>query len=178
MKAYAPEGKANYGPAGELARPLQVLAQLVKMEVGLTTATLDLGGWDTHEGQAGRLRAQVTKLSAGLGALWEDLNRWQNRMVVVAISEFGRRLRSNKSGGTDHGRGGIALVLGGTVAGGRMAGGWPGLATDRLDEHVDLAVVNDYRQIMTEVLTAADGRPPSSAVFPGFSPGRPLGLFG
>ncbi len=175
--AYAPEGKANYAAAGELARPLQVLAQLVKMEVGLTTATLDLGGWDTHENQPGRLRGQVAKLSAGLGALWEDLSRWQGRMAVVVTSEFGRRLRSNKSNGTDHGRGGIALVLGGTVQGGRMAGGWPGLATDQLDEHVDLAVVNDYRQIMTEVLTAADGRAPAASVFPGFTPRAPLGLF-
>jgi len=175
--AYAPEGKANYAAAGELARPLQVLAQLVKMEVGLSTATLDLGGWDTHENQAGRLRGQVAKLSAGLGALWEDLHRWQGRMVVVAMSEFGRRLRSNKSGGTDHGRGGIALVLGGTVLGGRMAGGWPGLTPERLDEQVDLAVVNDYRQIMTEVLTAADGRAPPPNVFPGFTPGPSLGLF-
>ena len=174
---YTPEGKANYAAAGELARPLQVLAQLVKMEVGLSTATLDLGGWDTHEGQAGRFRNQVGKLSAGLGALWEDLARWQDRMVVVVTSEFGRRLRSNKSNGTDHGRGGVALLLGGRVAGGRIAGAWPGLATEQLDEHVDLAVANDYRHIMAEVLTAVDGRPPSSDVFPGLGAAGSLGLF-
>jgi uncharacterized protein (DUF1501 family) len=169
---------ANYSAAGELARPLQVLTQLVKMEAGLTTATLDLGGWDTHENQPGRFRGQVAKLSAGLTALWDDLHPWRDRMVVVVMSEFGRRLRSNKSNGTDHGRGGVALVLGGGVKGGRVAGGWPGLAADQLDEHVDLAVVNDYRQIMTEVLTAADGRVPSPSVFPGFTPRSPLGLFG
>lgn len=174
---YSPEGRANYASAGELARPLQVLAQLVKMEVGLTSATLDLGGWDTHEHQPGRFRGQVAKLSAGLGALWEDLHPWQGRMVVVVMSEFGRRFRSNKSNGTDHGRGGVAMVLGGAVRGGRVAGRWPGLATEQLDEHVDLAVANDYRQIMTEVLSATDARTPSAKVFPGFVPQAPLGLF-
>jgi len=174
---YAPEGNANYAAAGELARPLQVLAQLIKMEVGLTSATLDLGGWDTHEGQPGRFRNQVAKLSSGLGALWEDLPGSRDRTVVVVMSEFGRRLRSNKSNGTDHGRGGIALVLGGRVRGGRVLGPWPGLATEQLDEHVDLAVSTDYRQILTEVLTETDGRTPAAPVFPGFSPSAPLGLF-
>ena len=59
----------------------------------------------------------------------------------------------------------------------RLRGIELGLATDQLDEHVDLAVVNDYRQIMTEVLTAADGRAPAASVFPGFTPRAPLGLF-
>ena len=178
VTAYAPEGGANYAPSGELARPLMVLAQLVKMDMGLATATVDLGGWDTHEGQAGRFRGQVAKLSAGLGALWTDLARWHDRMVVVVMSEFGRRLRSNKSGGTDHGRGGVMAVLGGRVAGGRIAGAWPGLATDRLDEGVDLAVANDYRQVLTEVLHAVDGHPPGPDTFPGFTAAPSLRLFG
>jgi len=170
------ETKAAYAGAGELATPLQTVAQLVRMEVGLTSATLDLGGWDTHENQAGRFRNQVVKLSAGLAALWEDLAPWHDRAVVVAWSEFGRRLRSNKSGGTDHGRGGVALVLGGKVAGGRVAGAWPTLAADRLDEGVDLAVANDIRAVLAEALTAVDGVPPPPAVFPGFA-AQPLGLF-
>jgi len=171
------DAKPAYAAAGELAGPLQTLAQLVKMEIGLASATLDLGGWDTHENQAGRFRGQVAKLSAGLAALWEDLGPWHDRIVLVGWSEFGRRLRSNKSGGTDHGRGGVALVLGGRVAGGRVAGAWPTLAADRLDEGVDLAVANDIRAILTEALTAADGRPPPPDVFPGFTAAAPLGLF-
>jgi len=171
------ETKPAYAAAGELAGPLQTLAQLVKMEIGLASATLDLGGWDTHENQTGRFRGQVAKLSAGLAALWEDLSPWHDRMVVVAWSEFGRRLRSNKSGGTDHGRGGVAMVLGGKVAGGRIAGAWPTLAADRLDEGVDLAVANDIRAILAEALAAVDGRPPAPDVFPGFNAGPLLGLF-
>lgn len=174
---YAPAGKADYAPAGELARPLQTVAQLAKLEAGLATAVLDLGGWDTHDHQQERFHALVTKLSAGLGALWEDLAAMRERVVVVVVSEFGRRLRPNGSHATDHGRGGVALVLGGGVAGGRMAGTWPGLAREQLDEGIDLAVTTDYRQILHDVLAVVDGRPPAPEVFPGFVPGRPLGLF-
>jgi len=97
-------------------------------------------------------------------------------MAVVVLSEFGRRLRANKSGGTDHGRGGLAMVLGESVRGGRVLGRWPGLAQDKLDEGVDLAVANDYRSILHEVLVHLDGKAAPGA-FPGFKPPAPLGLF-
>jgi uncharacterized protein (DUF1501 family) len=95
---------------------------------------------------------------------------------VVTISEFGRRLRSNRSNGTDHGRAGVMAVLGGQVAGGRFYGRWPGLHSDKLDEGVDLAVATDYRQVLGEVLAAHVGGA-AGAAFPDYKlPGR-LGLF-
>jgi uncharacterized protein (DUF1501 family) len=175
---YAPEAGVNYEAAYELGRPLKTLAQLVKMDLGLQAATVDLGGWDTHEYQAGRFKNQVERLSQGLSAFYNDMARYQDRLVVVVVTEFGRRLRSNRSNGTDHGRGSVMMVLGGRVAGGKIYGRWPGLKAEQLEEGVDLAVANDYRQSLTEVLAFWQGGVRSPAVFPGFSAGARLGLFG
>jgi uncharacterized protein (DUF1501 family) len=175
--AYVPEAGVSYDAAYELGRPLKTLAQLVKMDMGLQAATVDLGGWDTHEYQPGRFRNQVERLSQGLGAFYNDMARYQNRLVVVVVTEFGRRLRSNRSNGTDHGRGSVMLVLGGRVAGGRIYGRWPGLKAEQLEEGVDLAVANDYRQTLTEVLSFWRSQANLAQVFPGFTPAQQPVLF-
>ena len=165
---YTAESGANYDSAFEFGRPLKTLAQLIKMDLGLEAATVDLGGWDTHEYQPGRFRGQVERLSQGLGAFYNDMARYQDRLIVVVVTEFGRRLRSNRSNGTDHGRGSLMMVLGGRVAGGRIYGRWPGLKAEQLEEGVDLAVANDYRQALSEVLSRfrVDAHP--TEIFPGF----------
>jgi uncharacterized protein (DUF1501 family) len=175
--AYVAESGANYEAAYELGRPLKTVAQLVKMDLGLRAATVDLGGWDTHEYQPGRFRNQVERLSRGLGAFYDDMARYHDRLVVVVVTEFGRRLRSNRSNGTDHGRGSVMMVLGGAVAGGKIYGHWPGLEAEQLEEGVDLAVVNDYRQGLSEILGHWHGEIDAANVFPGFKPTPPLGLF-
>src|SRR5579864_1416457 len=140
------------------ALPYQkTIAQLIKMEIGLEAATVDLGGWDTHEYQNGRFRGQVTKLSNGLSAFWGDLAAYHDRMIVFTVTEFGRRLRSNRSGGTDHGRASVMAVLGGKVRGGKFYGAWPGLEPESLDEGVDLKVATDYRQVLSELIDARAG---------------------
>ncbi len=152
-------------------------AQLIKMDLGLQAATVDLGGWDTHEYQPGRFRNQVERLSRGLSAFYNDMVRYQDRLVVVVVTEFGRRLRSNRSNGTDHGRGSVMMVLGGKVTGGKIYGRWPGLKAEQLEEGVDLAVANDYRQSLTEVIAHWRGGINPADVFPGFKPASNLGLF-
>jgi uncharacterized protein (DUF1501 family) len=175
--AYVPQPAVNYEAAYELGRPLRTLAQLIKMDLGLRAATVDLGGWDTHEYQPGRFRNQVERLSQGLGAFYNDMALYQNQLVIVVLTEFGRRLRSNRSNGTDHGRGSVMMVLGGRVAGGRILGRWPGLKSEQLEEGVDLAVVNDYRQSLSEVVGFWRGPAYAAGVFPGFSRAANLGLF-
>jgi len=101
----------------------------------------------------------------------------QDRLIVVVVTEFGRRLRSNRSNGTDHGRGSVMMVLSGKVAGGRIYGRWPGLKSEQLEEGVDLAVVNDYRQSLSEVIGHWRGPAYASGVFPGFTSAANLGLF-
>ncbi|HWK44286.1 MAG TPA: DUF1501 domain-containing protein [Stellaceae bacterium] len=174
--AYQPDHDVNYDPAADFGRPLKTVAQLMKMDLGLEVATVDVGGWDTHENQAGRFQDRVGRLANGLAAFWNDTSRYHDRMTVVVLSEFGRRLRSNKSGGTDHGRGGVMAVLGGQVAGGRFYGNWPGLAPDRLDEGVDLAVTTDYRRVLTEVLERHSPDRPPTGVFGSYTYPGPLGI--
>jgi len=175
--AYAAEPGVNYDAAYELGRPLKTLAQLIKLDLGLQAATVDLGGWDTHEYQPGRFHNQVERLSQGLSAFYNDMGRYHDRLVVVVVTEFGRRLRSNRSNGTDHGRGSVMMVLGGKVAGGKIYGRWPGLKAEQLEEGVDLAVANDYRQSLTEVVAHWHGEINAANIFPGFKPAPNLGLF-
>ncbi|GGF07725.1 hypothetical protein GCM10011611_11530 [Aliidongia dinghuensis] len=177
IQPYQAEAHVDYGPAADFGRPLKTLAQLIKMDIGLEAATVDIGGWDTHEYQPGRFKAAVDHLSNGIAQFWNDMARYHDRMILVTLTEFGRRLRSNKSQGTDHGRAGVMAVLGGKVHGGRFYGAWPGMTPDRLDEGVDLAVATDYRRVLTEVLEAREGRRLPS-VFQGYSYPGALGLFG
>ncbi|MGO9485250.1 MAG: DUF1501 domain-containing protein [Rhodomicrobium sp.] len=170
------EQKEAYDKAGDVGRGLRAVARLIKAGVGLTVASVDVGGWDTHEGQQGRFQNNVQRLSSALGAFWNDIAAYQGRVTVVAFSEFGRRLRSNKSGGTDHGRGGVMIVMGAGVSGGRILGPWPGLEEAALDERVDLAVNTDYRQVLTEVLTFHGGEPLGSNVFPDYKAPAHLGI--
>ncbi len=166
----------NYDTSGEIARPLKTIAQLIKMEMGLEVATLDLGDWDMHENQPGRFKNNAQRLSDGLTAFWNDLSAYHDRLTVVTVTEFGRRLRNNKSNGTDHGRASVMTVLGGKITGGKMYGRWPGLKSEQLDEGVDLAVTTDYRQVLSEILDHRSGNT-NAAWFPNFKPGEKLGLF-
>ena len=174
--AYEAANSANYDAAGGLANPLKSVARLLKMEIGLQAITLDYGNWDTHEHQPGRFRGLVEPFSNGLSAFWNDIAAYHDGVVVVMITEFGRRLRSNKSNGTDHGRAGVMAVLGGKVRGGKIYGKWPGLASWQLDEGIDLAVTTDYRQVLSEVL-AYTGGSKTAGIFPAFRSGDELGLF-
>lgn len=177
ISAYQPEPNVHYESSGDLARPLKVAAQLLKLDLGIESITLEHGGWDTHENQPGSFRLLTERLSSGLAAFWNDTTPYHNRLVVVLVSEFGRRLRNNKSNGTDHGRGSVMAVLGGRVAGGRCYGPWPGLKTEQLDEGVDLAVTTDYRRVLTEVLSHHKNVKNNPAWFPGYHYPGGLGLF-
>lgn len=168
-------GASAYDNTGEAGRALQAVARLAKMEVGLAAAAVDVGGWDTHEGQPGRFNNLVGQLSRALAVFWNDIPALQARSTIVVMTEFGRRFRANRSNGTDHGRAGVMLVLGGRVAGGRMLGRWPGLSPQQLEHGLDLAVTTDYRAVLAETLDRGWGVR-GDAVFPGYT-APPLGLF-
>ena len=115
---------------------------MIKLDLGLSVATLDLGGWDTHAGQSYWLPQLLDELSRGLGALYTDLDgggaaNHTQRLTVLVQSEFGRRFAENSDDGTDHGHGNLMMVLGGNANGG-LHGAWPGLAPGQLFEGLDL----------------------------------------
>ena len=175
VQPYTPS--VEYPQDNPVTPPLMTVAQAIKQDLGLRVATVDVGGWDTHVAQSGQFAGLTGALSSALMAFWRDLGSIQQDVSVVVMSEFGRRLRSNTAGGTDHGRGNVMLVLGPQARGGRMLGPWPGLKNDALEEGADLAVVTDYRAVLAELLSGHMRLADPALVFPGFQP-TPLGLWG
>jgi uncharacterized protein (DUF1501 family) len=174
---YKPAGGAVY-PEGALGDALQDVARLVKADVGLQIACVDEGDWDMHAGlgrsDRGWMFEQLTELGAALAAFATDLGPDLGRVTLVTLSEFGRRVGENASGGVDHGHGNAVLLLGGGVNGGRVHGTWPGLSDAALVDG-DLAGTTDYRQILAEVLSKRCGLADPAAVFPGLT-STPVGV--
>jgi uncharacterized protein (DUF1501 family) len=183
---YQPAGGANYG-SNALGTQLRNIAQMVKAGLGLRVAAVDFGGWDTHDGQGNPANSydyfgnQVQILSDALGAFYTDLSagatNYMNKVSVVVMSEFGRRVNENDSGGTDHGYGNVMLALGGSVNGGRTFGTFPGLSSGALFEGADVGVTTDYRQVLSEALIRRLGNPNVYYAFPGYSGYAPMGVF-
>jgi uncharacterized protein (DUF1501 family) len=174
---YQPENGAQYPGNASLASSLQTVARLAKMDVGLQCAAIDVDGWDTHQNQSGTFPGLIEQVSGALAVFYNDMSRWHDRLSVVVMSEFGRRLKSNESDGTDHGHGNLMLCLGGNVNGGQIHGRWPGLATEQLDDRADLAVTTDYRAVLAELLARRVGDAAIASVFPGLKKYQPLGVF-
>jgi uncharacterized protein (DUF1501 family) len=164
----------DYPKDNPLSDSLKTVAQTIKLGLGLRVSTVDFGNWDTHVNQAWQLNDQIGMLSAALMAFWRDLGNHRDHVSVVVMSEFGRRLKSNESGGTDHGHGNAMMVLGAKVKGGRMYGKWPGLANDALDEGADLAITTDYRTVLAELMVTHMGFAETAKLFPNFDY-KPLG---
>ena len=178
---YVPSNGASYND-DDFGRQLQTVAQMIKLEQGLQVATVDFGGWDTHEyqndGAGGYMAGLLSSLGSGLANFCLDLDSgYTDRLSVVVVSEFGRRLVQNDSQGTDHGHGSVMLALGGGVNGGQVFGPWPGLNNEQLYDHADLAVTTDFRQVLGELISSRLGNPNLETVFPGFSGYNPLGIF-
>jgi len=180
-REYRPQNGASYSE-DELGNQLKTVAQLIKSDVGLRVATVDFGGWDTHEyqndGEGGYMGYLLESLGDNLANFYADLDSGHtDRLSVVVISEFGRRLEQNDANGTDHGHGSVMFTLGGGVNGGQVYGDWPGLDSDQLYDRADLAVTTDYRQVLSELLEKRLNNPAIDQVFPGYQPDADLGLF-
>jgi uncharacterized protein (DUF1501 family) len=136
---------------------------------GPRIAALEIGGWDTHTGQANRLTRPLKQLDAGLVALKTALGPAWAQTAVLVMTEFGRTARVNGTKGTDHGTGTVAFVVGGVVAGGRVRATWPGLGPDQLFENRDLAPTTDLRAVAKGMLAAHLGLDGGALgrVFPG-----------
>ena len=178
LSDYRPASGVRYPPGG-FGRSLSQIAQLLKAGIPVEIAFADIGGWDTHQGQGGaqgQLARRLNELSGGIRALHDDLGDRMNDVVILTMSEFGRTIAENGSGGTDHGHANSMFVLGGGVHGGRILGEWPGLEAEQLYEGRDLALTTDFRDLFGEIVTGHLGAKDLEKVFPGYTRGRERGL--
>ncbi len=170
-------------PDNSLGKDLGLIAQMIKADMGLQIATVDFGGWDTHENSGnlggGSYVERLGVVSAAIGAFFDDLTAAgkEKSIVLATQTEFGRRVRENGNRGTDHGTAQAMMVLGGSIKGGRIYGSFPGISDMELYQNTDLRVTTDYRQPFSDILRNFLGNPNIDAVFPGYTGSNNIGLF-
>jgi uncharacterized protein (DUF1501 family) len=167
---YRPAPGAQY-PRSPFGQRLLQIAQLLKADVGLEVAFADVGGWDTHVNQGGaqgQLANRLRDFSDAIAALALDLGDRMEDVVILTCSEFGRTVRQNGTGGTDHGHAGAMFVIGSRVRGQRVHGRWPGLAREQLYEGRDLALTTDFRAVFGEIIARHLGLADVERVFPDY----------
>ncbi len=169
VASYQAANGAKYDTKSAFDMALMQTAALIKADVGMEVAAIDLGGWDTHHNEVLDLAKELTGLALGLSTFHTDMGDMKN-ITVVVMSEFGRRVQENASGGTDHGHGNMMMVMGGHVAKKPVVAEWPTLAPDKLTSGGDLNITIDYRDVLAEILTTRLNNPAMDAVFPGFKP--------
>ena len=117
-------------------------------------------------------RRRAADLAQAISAFWTDLGTYQDDVVLLTMTEFGRTVRENGSGGTDHGHGSCLFVLGNRVEGGKVHGKFPGLAPEALYEGRDLPVTTDFRSVFCELAGKHLGIRDDGKLFPGWTGGR------
>jgi uncharacterized protein (DUF1501 family) len=131
----------------------ETMARLLRDNLRLALAFIDIGGFDTHSGEANVLARSLPLLGQGLLSLREGLGstEWRRTQILVC-TEFGRTVRENGTQGTDHGHGSLALLIGGAIGGGQQIGGFEGLRDASLHEGRDLPVTVDWRSLIGRAL--------------------------
>jgi uncharacterized protein (DUF1501 family) len=177
---YTPDVTYPYAwPATDLSDALKDTARLIKADLGTEVVSIDFGTWDMHSNYGNLLTGDMQAMTGGFAAVLDAFMRdlgadLRQRVTVVTISEFGRRIKENGNKGLDHGWGNMMLVAGGGVKGGRYYGRWPGLG-DGKQVDADLQVTTDYRNVLGEIVTSRFPDRSIAGVFPGLGY-SPLGL--
>lgn len=143
-----PASTANFGKLGE---SLNLIARLIKGNLGTKVYMVTLSGFDTHSTQYDTHQGLLTNLSDCVAYFHEDLTNagWGDKILTMAQSEFGRRVAENGSRGTDHGAAGPVMLFGESLNGSGFVG-----------EHSDLGDLlrnnlrhhTDFRQVYASVL--------------------------
>jgi len=150
----AARGSAARGGATPL---FEATARLMTAAGGPNVAAVEFSGWDTHANQGlagGALDRQLRQLADGLVAFRTAMGTAWGDTTVVVMTEFGRTARPNGTRGTDHGTGGVGLVLGAGVGRSRVIADWPGLGERALYEGRDVAGTLDTRAVLRDVIVA------------------------
>jgi uncharacterized protein (DUF1501 family) len=170
-RGYREAPGARY-PSSPLGQALRQIAFLIKSDVGLQVAFAESGGWDTHVrqgGAAGTFARNAADLADSILAFWRDLGAHRASVVLMTMTEFGRTVAENGSGGTDHGHGSCLFVLGERVAGAKVYGALPELAPESLYEGRDLPVTTDFRSVFAGLAADHLGVIDQVGLFPGFA---------
>ena len=174
---FAPQNGAVY-PANDIGGQLKEIAQLIRANVGLRCVAVDVDGWDTHDGMGAPedatkwMHIRTAGFADALAAFSADLGAGMDEVTVLTVSEFGRTINENGSGGTDHGRGNVMFAMGNKIRGG-VYGGFPATIVDGPEG--DLTVMNDYRRLVSEVLSVRGGAANLGTVFPSYTQQAPFG---
>jgi uncharacterized protein (DUF1501 family) len=150
------------GGYGDLTPLFSGAGKLLAASDGPRVAVLDASGWDTHFNQGsndGQLARRLLALDQGLDAMKTALGSAWGKTAIVLATEFGRTVHPNGSGGTDHGTGGAAMIIGGAVRGGTVHAEWTGLSTSALKDGRDQPVRTDLRALFKGLLGEQMGVP-------------------
>lgn len=170
-------GMAGGGNRRDVAALGRTAAGFLARSDGPRIAMIETDGWDTHSAQAARLANQLKGLDALVAGLQDGLGATWAQTVVLVATEFGRTVAANGTGGTDHGTGAVAMLLGGAVQGGRVVADWPGLAPANLLDGRDLKPTLALDALVTAVCSESFGVDPARlrpVLFPYAAPARPL----
>jgi len=172
-------GGAEGWPKSPFGASLRNLAALANADCGLEVAAVDYPGWDHHIRQGSTDGAQARMLAnyaASIAALCTALGPRLDDTLIVTMTEFGRTVAENGNNGSDHGRGGGMLLIGGGVRGGKLHGHWRGLDPKVLADGRDLPVTTDFRDVMAACLASRFGFEAPEGFFPEYKQGK-LELF-
>lgn len=154
VKKYTPANGVEY-PKTNLGNAMKQLAQLIKADVGLEIGFAESTGWDTHFNQGtekGPFARNAADLANSIAAFWIDLGSvYQDDVTIMTMTEFGRTVKQNGTGGTDHGRASCNFIIGNNLNGGTVFGDVKPLAIENLEDGRDLAVTTDFRAVFSEV---------------------------
>ena len=161
-------GTGYQGLSPGFPRLARAAAGMLSAPGGPRLAELELDGWDTHTLQQPRLQGALARLDEGIAVLRADLAQVWSRTAIMIVTEFGRTVRVNGTGGTDHGTGTAAFLIGGAIAGGRVLADWPGLSAGQLFEDRDLQPTLDIRAVAKGLVGPLFGLSPAglATVFP------------
>ena len=139
-------------PQGPLGSALQNVAQLMAGGLGTRVYYVQAGGFDTHANEKTGHDRLMSQLADAVAAFYQDIKAhgWSQNVAMMTWSEFGRRVKENGSGGTDHGTAAPLFVIGDGVQGG-VVGEHPSLT--QLDANGDLVFGIDFRAVYNTVLS-------------------------
>lgn len=179
-----PPSRLNSGYFGEQIRNLYDTLQTRDI-LDMRVASLDYGGWDSHDGEIDMIEPRLADLfgtGRALDTLWQALDpQSRANMVFVIAGEFGRQLKSNGGAGTDHGRGMQVIVIGETVKGGFYGDPFPQAELARLSQNSPdvegLTAIERVFGVLADWVAPGAG----DVVFPGrggmpLESGNPLGF--